>query len=323
MTRTALVALALASLTLVACAGNDGTGGPGGTGDPTGPAPTAPTTPSADPNAPLDPVDDPVPAGIPALGAFDREKGIELPVDLSCVGRPLPVATGAASERDFHLIQLGGQDADRVADAKVEIFLDNKLTMPADATVQLKKDADPAKNGAFTTQAQPGWIAYRVSPGAGFLPIVGLDLEVPETGAVLPAVPTADKVSMMSILIAGATYEPSKGSGRAVLRAVDCAGHALVNSHIVLEIDGKLARPSKGDGIRRSYFNDTEFPSASALWTSRSGVVAFIEMPAGAKAIRAVARGIVDGQTKVLALRTIPLVADGVTTAKLFPYAMP
>lgn len=91
----------------------------------------------------------------------------------------------------------------------------------------------------------------------------------------------------------------------------------------MLEIDGKVAKPSKSDGVRRSYFTDTEFPSGSAQWTSRSGVVGFIEMPAGAKAIRAVARGIVDGQTKVLALRTIPLVADGVTTAKMFPYAMP
>lgn len=320
MTRTFLAASVIASLFMVGsvgCAGNDGTGTPS-------PAPSTTPDPSTNsaPNAPLDPSADPVPAGIPVLAAFDRAAGAEVKVDLSCAGKPLPVSQGAASDREFHLITLGGQDTDRAGDAKVDLFLDNKFEMPADATVAVKKTNDPTTSGVFTSKAQPGWIAYRaVSPSASYLPIIGLDLEVPETGAVQPAIPTKEKVDMMSILIGGADYEASKGSGRAVLRTVDCQGRPLVNAHVVLEIDGKVSKPAKGDGLRRSYFTDTEFPSMTTTWTSRSGVVAFIEVPAGAKSIRAVARANVDGQVKVIGMRTIPLVADGVTTAKLFPYS--
>jgi len=319
MTRTLLAASVIATLAIVGCAGNDGTGTPS-------PAPSTTTpdpTPSGDPNAPLDSSADPVPAGIPVLRAFDKAAGAEVAVDLSCAGKPLPVSRGPATDREFHLINLGGQDIDRAGDAKVDIFLDNKFEMPADATVQVKKTDDPTTSGVFTTKAQPGWIAFRAVPSgtSAYLPIIGLDLEVPDTGAVLPTLPTQEKVNMMSILIGGSDYEASKGSGRAVVRVVDCQGRPMVNTHVVLEIDGKVGKPAKTDGLRRSYFSDTEFPSMSTTWTSRSGVVAFIEIPAGAKSIRAVARGIVDGQTKVIGLRPMPLVADGVTTAKLFPYA--
>lgn len=313
MTRTFLAASVFA--TLIGCAGNDGTGT-------SSPAPSPTTTP--DPttsNAPLDPSSDPVPAGIPVLAAFDRAGSVETKVDLSCAGKPMPISRGAVAEREFHLTKLGGDDTDRVGDAKVDLFLDDKYDMPADDTVQVKKSDDPATNGVFKSKAQPGWIAYRATPSSSgtYLPIIGLDLEVPDTGAILPAIPTKEKVDMMSVLIGGAEYEASKGSGRAVIRAVDCQGRPLVNVHVLLEIDGKVGKPVKA-GLQRSYFSDTEFPNMASQWTSRSGVVAFIELPAGAKNIRAVARANVDGQVKVIGLRSIPLVSDGVTTAKIFPY---
>ena len=142
------------------------------------------------------------------------------------------------------------------------------------------------------------------------------------TGAVLPAVPTQEKVQLLSVLIGGTSYEPTKGAGRAVVRVKDCALHALANTHVVLEVDGKVRRPSKSDGLRRSYFSDTEFPGPNT-WTSRSGVVAFLEIPPGAKSIRLVARGKVGGVTKVVGLRTIPLVADGLVAAKVMPFTTP
>lgn len=315
--KTRLLLLASVPMFALACAGSDGSDRtPGNT-----PADNNPTT-TNDPNAPLDPVDDPVPAGLPALMAYDKVKGVEVPADLSCFSKPLEIAHGDAADREFHLIELGGQDGDRVGDAKVELFLENTINNMPDATVMAKKTDDKLATGIFSLAARPGWIAYRVAPSAGYVPIVGLDLEVPESGPVQPAVPTEDKVAALSVLIGGSTYTATKGAGRAVVRIMDCGYRALSNTHVVLEVDGKIRKPSKSDGLRRSYFSDSEFPSPST-WTTRSGVVAFLEIPAGAQNIRVVARANVDGQVKVVAVRKIPLVADGIAAAKVFPYATP
>ncbi len=315
--QTRLLLLASASMLALACAGSDGTdGGPGTT-----PADNNPTT-TTDPNAPLDPVDDPIPAGLPVLAAYDKVTGAEVAADVSCFSKPLEVAHGTAADREFHLIELGGQDGDRVGDAKVDLFLDNEVSPAPDATIMVKKTEDKLGTGVFSQSTRPGWIAYRVAPAAGYVPIIGLDLEVPESGPVQPAVPTEDKVKALSMLIGGSTYTATRGAGRAVIRIMDCNYRTLSNTHVVLEIDGKVRRPSKSDGLRRSYFSDSEFPSA-ANWTSHSGVVAFLEIPAGATSIRAVARANVDGQLKVVAIRKIPLVADGIAAAKVFPYTTP
>src|SRR5690349_15310587 len=102
---------AVAAVSLVACASADGTDkSPTPT---TKPGDTNPT-PTTDPNAALDPVDDPVPAGLPALTAYSKEKGVELPVDLSCFAKPMTISNGAPASKEFHLIELGGADTDRV-----------------------------------------------------------------------------------------------------------------------------------------------------------------------------------------------------------------
>jgi len=316
MNKTSLLLLASISIVAVACGGAEGTDrSPTTTPDPT------PST-SADPEAPLDVSDDPVPAALPPLAAYDKAAGAEVPADVSCLTKPLEVAHGEAADREFHLIELGGQDGDRVGDARVELFLGNSIGKAADATIMAKKADDKSSTGIFSAAARPGWIAYRVAPATGYVPIVGLDLEIPESGAVLPAVPTADKVGALSVLIGGASYSATNGAGRAVVRVVDCGYRALANTHVVLEVDGKVRKPSKSEGVRRSYFSDAEFPSTGS-WTSRSGVVAFLEIPAGAQNIRVVARANVDGQVKVVGMRKIPLVADGIAAAKVFPYVTP
>lgn len=280
------------------------------------------TTPTTDPNAALDPTDDAVPTGLPQLNAYNKEKGIEVMPDLSCLDKPLPVSTGSAADREFHLIQLGGADSDRVGDAKVDVFVGNALDKMPDASVMVKKGDDMNSTGVFNASVPTGFLAYRVQPldGTGYVPIIGLDLEVPASGPVLPAVPTEGKVQALSILIGGATYEPTKGAGRAVVRVKDCALNALANAHVVIEIDGKVKKPSKTDGLRKSYFSDSEFPG-TGTWTSRSGVVAFLELPPGAKSLRIVARGNVGGVTKVIGMRKIPLVADGLVAAKVMPFS--
>jgi hypothetical protein len=309
---------ALAACSLVACASADGQRAPTST-EIDKPVDTTPTT---DPNAALDPVDDPVPSGLPALSAHDKVKGVDVTPDISCFNKPLEVAVGTPATREFHLIELGGADSDRVGDAKVDLFVGNQIGNMPDVSTMTKKGEDMQSTGVFSAAVPAGFIAYRVNPGVGYVPVVGLDLEVPPTGAVLPAVPTQSKVDVLSVLIGGSAYEPTKGAGRAVVRVKDCKLNALANVHLVLEADGKVRKPSKSDGLRRSYFGDSELPGTGE-WTSRSGVVAFLEIPAGAKNVRLVARGIVDGKPQVVAMRKIPLVADGLVAAKVMPFTAP
>jgi hypothetical protein len=108
-----------------------------------------------------------------------------------------------------------------------------------------------------------------------------------------------------------------------VVRAVDCKGNPLMNAHIAMEIDHVvtgIVSTTGATGIRRNYFGDNELPSP-AKWSSHSGVAAFLDVPTG-KSIRIVVRGkTADGtDVSVVAMRKVPVVADGVSTAKITPF---
>jgi hypothetical protein len=318
--RPLAVLASLTALTLIACGGTDGATA---NGQPTSDA--SPSTPDAapaspDPSEPSNAPEDPIPAAIPALAAFGNR--VDQPIDLSCVGNPLPPNGTTATDREFHALELGGDDSTRVANAKIELFFDDQLKPPADATITTP-DGDATSKGLFHAKVAPGWLAYRVtSPPEGYLPIYALDLEVPATGPVLPAIPASGTVEILSALIGPSGYTATKGTGRAVVRVIDCKYNQVQNAHVTIEVDGKSMSPKKAAGnILRGYFTDAEFPGTAA-WTSRSGVVAFLEIPGNAKTIKVVARGMIGGQERVIAVRTIPLLADGVTTAKMFPYVI-
>jgi hypothetical protein len=317
--RRPLVVLAsLVAASLVACGGSDGsTASPPASPSSSSTTTTPPASP--DPSEPADAPADPIPAGIPALSAFGN--GADQPIDLSCIGSPLPAATGTPTDREFHMVALGGTDADRVPDAKIDIFYDNQLKMPPDVSTT---SGDTSANGVFTAAvAAPGFIAYRVvNPPTGYLPIYATDLEVPASGPVMPAIPSESTVQVLSTLIGGSDYSPTMGDGRAVVRVVDCQYHTVANAHVTIEVDGAATKPGKNDGIRRGYFTDAEFPGTAA-WTSRSGVVAFLEIPAGTRTVRMIARGMVGGVERVIAVRNVPMLANGIATAKMFPFTTP
>jgi hypothetical protein len=322
--RPLAVFASLAALTLLACGGTDGGSASGQPSPDAGPAKpdTAPDSASApaspDPSEPANATEDPIPAAIPPLAAFGNR--VDQPIDLSCVGNAFPANGTAATDREFHAVELGADDSARVANAKIELFYDNQLKPPADVTIT-SPDGDATTKGLFHATVAPGWIAYRVvAPLEGYLPIYALDLEVPATGPVLPAIPAAGTVEILSALIGPSGYVATKGAGRAVVRVVDCKYNQVQNAHVTIVVDGKSQSPKKAAGsILRGYFTDAEFPGTAA-WTSRSGVVAFLEIPGTAKTIKVVARGMIDGVERVIAVRTIPLLVDGVTTAKMFPY---
>jgi hypothetical protein len=156
-----------------------------------------------------------------------------------------------------------------------------------------------------------------------------LDLEVPAdtTAPVIVNAAKEPKVVLLSGLIAGtASYQPTPGAGRAVVvRVVDCNTARIVGAHVVLEVDGTVAKITKettGTGIRKSYFTNLDIPSA-AKWTSQSGVVGFLDIPPGTTTLRAVARGKVGGSVQVIGTRKLKLVPDGILTAKISPAVAP
>ncbi len=323
----ALVSVFAASLAVsaVACGASDrapNAGAPSPSGST--PSNTTPSETPDDPNAAIDPVNDPPPSALPELVAFDKAAGADVAADLSCLGKPLQIARGMPTDREFHAIELGGADGDRVGDVQVELFLGNKLGTPDSKTVAAKAD-DMAQKGVFMAKAPPGFVAYRVPASPGFVSFVGLDLEVPESGPVLTGIPTEAKVSALSVLISGGGFTATAGAGRAIVRVVDCASRPLAGVHLTVEVDGTV--PALGTansaGILRSYFGDAEFPSAANKWSSRSGVVAFIELPGASKSLRVVARAKVAGAVQVVGMRAFPLVADGLTAAKVLPYTTP
>lgn len=304
----------------IACGGSAGSPeqGPSTTNPNPNPGPTN------DPNAPADPTADPVPADLPVLVAHATDGDVA--ADLSCVGQPLPVATSPLTEQTFHLTELGGDDTARVGGLPVQIFYDNDPSHAPDTTPTSKdaKSAGTKENvGVFETNSPPGFIAFHVAKADGYVETTALDLDVRGTGPFDAMVAPSGTVTALSILIGGSTYTPTPGAGRVVVRAVDCKGNPLMNTHIAMEIDHVvtgIVSTTGATGIRRNYFGDNELPSP-AKWSSHSGVAAFLDVPTD-KSVRLVVRGITanGAEPTVLAMRKVPVVADGVVTAKITPY---
>ena len=307
---------------LIGC-GSAGDGGPApGKGTPANDsgATTETGTPGDEPAA--EPTADPVPADLPALLA--RTADADVAPDLSCVGQPLPLAVGAPVDREYHLIELGGDDTDRVGGLAVELFYGNDPSKAADVTATAKKgDDDKTKTGVFQAATPSGFLAFHVPKAEGSYETTALDFDTRVEGPLLATVATNAKVDALSVLIGGSTWKPGPGLGRVVVRAVDCAGRPLAGAHVALQIDGVVAPIAAKDeaGVRRSYFSDIELPS-TAKWSSRSGIAAFLDVPHG-KSIKLVVRGKVDatGAASVVAIREVPFLADGILTAKITPYS--
>lgn len=280
-------------------------------------------TPAKPGGGPADPTADPIPADLPGLMAHGASA--DLPPDLSCAGKPLPVSnTTDGTEKEFHLVQLGGTDSDRVGGSAVEIFYANAVGGKPDVTAtSANSEGGKDKLGVFQAKVPNGFVAFHVPKSEGYYDTTALDFDVRGPAPYLATVASSDKVDALSILIGGGTFTPTAGDGRLVVRAVDCAGNPLAGAHVVMEVDGVVAAIAKSgdDGVRKSYFTDTELPSA-AKWTSRSGIIAFLNVPTG-KSIRIVVRGKVGSSPDVVAMRKLPVVADGVLTAKITPYATP
>lgn len=258
---------------------------------------------------------DPPPGSLEeAVGRETPPGATDLPLDLSCVGTPMPVKTGEAIERTVITAQLG-DNASLVPETDFEIFYGNVLGGTPDVTG--KTAATTADGKAKIT---PGFFAARTKK-TGLIETVAYDWWL-ESPSVTFAIAHPDSLAALQVLIGGGDYVHKPGTGRMVVKLKDCKQHDVANAHIVLEVDGKVVAPTtKGDGVRRNYFGDNELPSKATV-TSRSGVVAYLNVPATAP-VRLTAFGKSGGAVVPLGIRTLKLVPDGIVTAYITPWNEP
>jgi hypothetical protein len=249
-----------------------------------------------------------------AVGRDPKTGATDLPIDLSCVGAPMPVKTGEATDRTVLTADLG-DDSTLVPETDVEIFYSNTLAGTADVTGKTA-----AMTADMMAKITPGFFAVRTKK-MGRIETVAYDwwLEGPK---VTFATAHPDKLAGLQVLIGGADFVPAAGTTRLVVRVKDCKQQDVANAHVVVEVDGKIVAPvTKGEGIRRNYFSDSELPSKGTE-TSRAGIAAFLNVPATSP-VRVIAYGKVAGAVVPLAIRPLKPVADGIVTAYITPWVEP
>jgi hypothetical protein len=296
-------------LALLACSSSTSNPSQPDTGTTADAATDAPTMSGGyvDPNA----GGDPVPADLPEPKAYDGSADVA--PDLSCAGMKMPLGTTAA-DREIHTIQTGGTDTDRVPNVDVEVFTSNTNEGAPTAT------GKSAMDGMLTMKLPTGYMTFRTKGGMGYVETLGYDYFVVDGKPLTVQASPADKVQALeSLSTEDGSYMHTAGTGRYVAQVTDCKNRPLSNTFVVLESDTKLVVPGTASpAMRRNYFGDNALPS-SAKFTSRSGVVAMLDVPLAGK-LRAVAWAKTGGALKPIAVRALVVPADVVTTSLITPF---
>jgi hypothetical protein len=318
------------SFLALSCSSKDD--GPAATND-TGVADTATDSPTGGRKLDGDPaVDnsaiDPVPADLPVVLARTKASAgpqMDVPADFSCQGQPQPTVDTTLIERDFHTVELGGSDTDRVPNVKFEIFNVNKYpgTPTLTATSSAGADAMDPTRGSVKLKTATGNHAWHVFPQTGMFEIVVLDYSIDQTQLIVPVTAAPEsKVAVIETLVGGSGYMFTPGNSRYVVTVRDCNDLDLMGVHVSIEVDGKVS-DFKDGGVARSYFGDNKLPS-NGKWTSRTGIVAFVNVPSAPK-LRLVARARLSAGAapEVVAMRTIPALPNGIVTGIVAPHLEP
>jgi hypothetical protein len=315
MNRFALSSLALCAL-LAGCSSDNDTNNPGPS-DAGADVSTVGDTAGLknDGTPPADISTDPLPAAMADAVAREEPPGpSDLPLDLSCMGDPMPIKTSEPTDRSVKTAELGDEMA-LVPETDLEIFYSNKLEGTPDVKV-----TTAATTAEATVKIPIGFFLAHTKK-TGMLETIAYDWWINEPIHTF-AVASPDKVRALGALIGGSEYTHVPGTTRLVIVVKDCKRRDVANAHVVIEIGGKVVAPvTTGDGIRRNYFGDNELPSKATV-TSRSGVVAFLNVPS-ASPVRFIAYGKVGGAVVPIGIRTVTPVADAVITANISPWNEP
>ena len=267
---------------------------------------------------------DPIPSDLPVLFARTADPGAaDVPPDLGCAGTPLPTSKGPLSDHVFHLSNLGGTDADRVHGARVELFFSGDPRGTPDVTAITKTGTTPSDpdDGTFVGSVPSSFVTSHVPKMTDYVETTQLDVDLREPQPHGLSDTPQSNADVIGALIGGSTYKPTPGKTRIIVSVLDCQNRPLAGVHLSLQLDGAVV-PITTTDVRRNYFGDSRLPG-NGKWTSRAGIVAFIEVPSNAKSMLLVGRAKLTATSAPTVVVSRPLLAlpDGVITALVNPYA--
>lgn len=240
---------------------------------------------------------------------------VDVDADLSCLGKTGDAGTADAGDdaggpkpgdlvdQSFKVVEFGGGGSDIVVDATFDVFYKNSLLGGA-PEVTGKTDA----KGLVTLKVPLGQpFTYRVNPNANLRTFVYFDSDPVTaksmTGTYEATAITKSKYDQFALAITGKTgFLTAAGTGIYSARVHDCAGREVSNAVVeIVDADTGVALPTgPGDADLKPvhYLTDQDLPSIGRYWTSRSGLIAAINVPetkAGGKKLKAVAKGLFGG----------------------------
>jgi hypothetical protein len=269
----------------------------GGTVKDTGP--TSPTTPLKVLNSMKEDVD----ADLSCMGKGLPDAGVPS-VDGGVDGGPAPMV-GDPVDISFKVLEFGGGSSDIVVGANVDLYYKNTLLM-GDPEV---KGVTDAKGIAVLKIPFGKPFTYRVNPNTNLRTFVYFDSDaVTKLGSnyELTAI-TKSKYDQFALAITGKTgFLTAPGTGIYSARVHDCQGREISNAVVELvdAATGTALPTGPGDTDLKPihYLSDQDLPSTGRYWTSRSSLIAAINVPetkAGGKAIKAIAKGLFGGSTEL------------------------
>jgi hypothetical protein len=252
-----------------------------------------------------------------SLQVLNSEK-VDVDADLSCIGKP-PAdggvsdaggpATGELVDVTFKVVEFGGGGSDIVVNADVDLFYKNTL-LAGDPEARGKTgDMDPNR-GLVTLKIPFGKpFTYRVNANDALRAFVYFDSDPVSktTGNYELTAITKSKYDQFALAITGKTgFLTAAGTGIYSARVQDCLDRHISNAIVeIVDADTGTALPTgpaDTDLKPIHYLTDQDLPSTGRYWTSRSGLVAAINVPetkAGGKRLKAIAKGIYGGSTEI------------------------
>lgn len=244
---------------------------------------------------------DDIDADLTCLGKGSPDAGIDL--DGGVDGGPAPMV-GDPVDTVFKVVEFGGGSSDIVVLGNLDLFYKNTLSM---GEPEAKGTTDD--KGLVTLKIPFGKpFTYRVNPSTNLRTFVYFDsAPVTKLGRTYEVTAiTKSKYDQFALAITGKTgFLIADGTGIYSARVEDCQGRNISNAIVELvdALTGTALPTGPGDTDLKPihYLTDNDLPSTGRYWTSRSGLVASINVPdtKSGKKLKAIAKGIYGGSTEL------------------------
>jgi hypothetical protein len=240
-------------------------------------------------------------ADLSCLGKGSPDGGVD--IDGGVDGGPAPMV-GDLVDTTFKVVEFGGGSSDIVVGGSLDLFYKNTLSM---GEPEAKGTTDD--KGLVTLKIPFGKpFTYRVNPNTNLRTFVYFDSDAVTklSGTYEATAITKSKYDQFALAITGKTgFLIADGTGIYSARVDDCQGRHISNAIVELvdATTGTALPTGPGDTDLKPihYLTDNDLPSTGRYWTSRSGLVASINVPdtKSGKKIKAVAKGMYGGSTEI------------------------